>query len=213
MADFYFDKYEITVGRFRQFVKAGMGTRANPPAAGAGAHPLIAGSGWDSTWNTYLHANAVDMEAAVKCDASNQTWTDEAGSNESQPMNCLDWYLAFAFCAWDGGRLATDDSYAVYCGGSCRAQKVGSKSPKGDGKWGHSDLAGNVEEWTLDWYSSSYPTPCNNCSELTRASDRVVRGGSFYYGAEFLLSDYRYNFSDPKIPSRTIGARCARSNP
>jgi formylglycine-generating enzyme required for sulfatase activity len=241
VADFYLDKYEITVGRFRQFVKAGMGTQSNPPAVGAGAHPLIAGSGWDSTWNTNLHANAADMEAAVKCDAGHQTWTDKAGSNESQPMNCLDWYTAFAFCAWDGGRLATeaewnyaacggseqryypwsspvtsttiDDSYAVYCGGSCRAQMVGSRSPKGDGKWGHSDLAGNVEEWTLDWYSSSYSTPCDNCSELTSASDRVVRGGSFYYGAEFLLSDYRYNFSDPKIPSRTIGARCARTSP
>jgi len=30
------------------------------------------------------------------------TWTDTAGSNENQPVNCLDWYTAFAFCAWDG---------------------------------------------------------------------------------------------------------------
>jgi hypothetical protein len=45
VADFYLDKYEITVGRFRQFVNAGMGTQANPPAAGAGANPLIAGLG------------------------------------------------------------------------------------------------------------------------------------------------------------------------
>jgi formylglycine-generating enzyme required for sulfatase activity len=45
VADFYLDKYEITVGRFRQFVNAGMGTQASPPAAGAGAHSLITGSG------------------------------------------------------------------------------------------------------------------------------------------------------------------------
>ena len=44
VADFYLDKYEITVGRFRQFVNAGMGTQANPPAAAAGVHPLITGS-------------------------------------------------------------------------------------------------------------------------------------------------------------------------
>jgi hypothetical protein len=37
VADFYLDKYEITVGRFRAFVNAGMGTQASPPASGAGA--------------------------------------------------------------------------------------------------------------------------------------------------------------------------------
>ncbi|MGB8294575.1 MAG: SUMF1/EgtB/PvdO family nonheme iron enzyme, partial [Polyangia bacterium] len=55
--DFYLDKYEITVGRFRQFVNAGMGTQARPPASGAGANLAITGSGWDSTWNTNLAAN------------------------------------------------------------------------------------------------------------------------------------------------------------
>src|SRR5689334_21712444 len=48
VSDFYLDKYEITVGRFRAFVNAGMGTQASPPADGAGAHPKIPGSGWSS---------------------------------------------------------------------------------------------------------------------------------------------------------------------
>ena len=225
VADFYLDKYEITVGRFRRFVNAGMGTQASPPAAGAGAHPGIAGSGWDSTWNTNLPADTASLKAAMKCDATYQTWTDTAGSNESKPVNCLDWYTAFAFCAWDGGRLPTeaewnyaasggseqryypwsspatsttiDDSYAVYCGGSCSGtQNVGSKSPKGDGKWGQSDLAGNVWEWTLDWYASPYPMPCNNCADLTAASYRVFRGGSFDYDASYLRSAYR-DYDDP----------------
>src|SRR6187549_509212 len=34
VSDFYLDKYEVTVGRFRAFVDAGMGTRKNPPAVG-----------------------------------------------------------------------------------------------------------------------------------------------------------------------------------
>ncbi len=106
--DFYLDKYEITVGRFRAFVNAGMGTQAKPPAAGVGAHPGINDSGWDSTWNANLVANTAALTTALKCSANYQTWTDAAGSNESKPANCLDWYTAFAFCAWDGGRLPTE---------------------------------------------------------------------------------------------------------
>src|ERR1041384_1527074 len=57
ISSFRLDKYEVTVGRFRAFVQANMGTQANPPQAGAGAHTNIAGSGWDPSWNTRLVAN------------------------------------------------------------------------------------------------------------------------------------------------------------
>ena len=90
------------MGRFRQFVNAGMGTQTSPPAAGAGAHPWIAGSGWNSTWNTNLPADTPSLISAMKCNWDDQTWSDTAGSNESQPENGLDWYTAFAFCAWNG---------------------------------------------------------------------------------------------------------------
>ena len=73
VSDFYLDKYEITVGRFRQFANAGMGTQASPPAAGAGVHPLIAASGWDSGWNANLPADTVALKTAVKCESSFQT--------------------------------------------------------------------------------------------------------------------------------------------
>jgi formylglycine-generating enzyme required for sulfatase activity len=242
VADFYLDKYQITVGRFRQFVNAGTGTQASPPASGAGAHPLIAGSGWDLAWNANLSADAAALKASLKCSATDQTWTDTAGANESQPQNCMDWYTAFAFCAWDGGRLPTeaewnyaaaggseqraypwsipptsttiDDSYAVYCGSSCSGtQNVGSKSPKGDGKWGQADLAGNLWEWTLDWLGS-YQSPCSNCADLIdmSADSRVVRGGRFYGKAPELLSSYRGS-AVPAIRNHYIGSRCARAIP
>lgn len=47
--DFYVDKYEVTVARFRVFVNTGRGTQQNSPGEGAGAHPKIAGSGWNSS--------------------------------------------------------------------------------------------------------------------------------------------------------------------
>jgi formylglycine-generating enzyme len=239
VSDFCLDKYEVTVGRFRAFMGAGKGTQASPPAAGDAAHSLISGSGWDPAWNASLASDTTTLRSLVNCPPIYRTWTDDPGANESKPMNCITWYEAFAFCAWDGGRLPTeaewnyaaaggneqreypwssppsstniDDSYAVYCGGSCSsAQNVGTKSPKGDGKWGHSDLAGNVWEWTLDWYGT-YPLPCTNCASLGAASYRVIRGGSWDDVPSDVGSAGRGFLHAPG--DRGFGLRCARSSP
>jgi formylglycine-generating enzyme required for sulfatase activity len=108
VSDFYLDKYEVTVGRLRAFVNAGMGTQACPPGKGTGAHPKVAGSGWKSEWNSNLPATTASLKTALQCYAGYQTWTDTAAGDENKTANCLDWYTAFAFCAWDGGRLATE---------------------------------------------------------------------------------------------------------
>lgn len=85
---------------------------------------------------------------------------------------------------------------------------VGSK-PAGDGKWGQSDLAGSVREWTLDGYGN-YPTSCTDCVNLTDITERTIRGGSFL-GDEM---DLRTNVRDHSVPSlrdRSLGVRCARA--
>jgi formylglycine-generating enzyme len=84
VSSFVLDKYEVTVGRFRQFVEAGEGAQGSPPAAGAGAHPRLAGSGWDSAWNTNLAVDTAALKGRVKCDSTHQTWTDAPGVNEKR---------------------------------------------------------------------------------------------------------------------------------
>lgn len=120
---FRVDKFEVTVGRFRAFVAAGLGTRANPPAEGAGAHANLPGSGWSSSWNASLALDTAALTAALRCDAALATWTASASANENRPMNCLTWYEAMAFCAWDGGTLATEAewNYAAAGGSEQRA--------------------------------------------------------------------------------------------
>jgi sulfatase modifying factor 1 len=237
VSDFYLDKYEVTVGRLRKFVEAGMGTQKTPLAEGAGAHPKIPGSGWRSAWNSELAKDTAALKEALKCYHSYQTWTDTPGSNESKAANCADWYTAFAFCVWDGGRIATeaewmyaasggsehryfpwsnppksttiDDSHAVYCGGSCwHMQDVGTK-PKGDGKWRHSDLGGNAWEWTLDWNSSSFPMPCHDCAVVDGGEWRNGRSGAFDDLGSTLRSATRHVYAPDY--NGILGLRCART--
>jgi len=236
VSDFYLDKYEITVARLRAFVDAGLGTRSSPPAEGAGAHPRIRGSGWSSAWNGKLAPTTAALKAALKCHEAYQSWTDAPGPNERKPVNCVDWFTAFAFCAWDGGRLATeaewnyaaaggdeqryypwsspanstriDDTYAVYCGGTCRLQDVGSRSPKGDGRWGQSDLGGNVWEWTLDWSRDTYPLPCLDCAAMNGGIYRNFRSGSNDDIAATLRSSVRHVYY-PEYHG-VVGSRCVR---
>jgi formylglycine-generating enzyme required for sulfatase activity len=236
VSDFHLDRYEVTVGRFRTFVRAGFGTQSNAPQNGTGAHRRIAASGWSSTWNQKLATSTPALTAALKCHAGYQTWTDTPESNENKPINCLDWYTAFAFCAWDGGRLPTeaewsyaafggseqryypwsspptsttiDDSYAVYCGGTCQLLNVGSKSPKGDGRWGQADLGGNAWEWTLDTGAGAYPMPCQDCADVSAGAYRAFRSGSNDDIAATLRSAVRHLYY-PEYRG-VVGVRCAR---
>ncbi len=171
---FALDSFEVTVGRFRAFVAAGKGTRASAPAAGDGAHPKIPASGWDPAWNGQLAESRDALTAKLRCNPNTATWTPDAGEGDRRPINCLTFYEAFAFCAWDGGRLPTEAewNYAAAGGDEQRvypwstsqsagiderhasfgqpvARPVGTPS-RGRSRWGQYDLSGNVWEWTLD---------------------------------------------------------------
>jgi formylglycine-generating enzyme required for sulfatase activity len=104
--------------------------------------------------------------------------------------------------------------YGCYYGGGCTSVQaiapVGSVVA-GDGKWGQSDLAGNMWEWTLDWYQSMYPDPCTDCFASTAGADRVVRSGDFYHDGSYILASSRGGANGtPAIRDPARGIRCAR---
>jgi sulfatase modifying factor 1 len=245
VSDFSLDTFEVTVGRFRKFVEAY--TESWRPSEGQGAHPLIAGSGWQSDWDGLLPINGAALRTSLNCDVEYQTWTDAAGAGEQRPMSCVDWYQAFAFCAWDGGRLPTEAEweYAAAGGSDNRLYpwtsterintmavvgfalvdgvagfsdadipSVGSR-PLGRGRYGQHDLAGSMQEWTLDGYDSAWyagdGSSCTNCSNLDVGSMRVCRGGGWTVidSAAFVRSARRTP-NDPSERNRALGLRCAR---
>jgi formylglycine-generating enzyme len=290
VSSFRLDKYEVTVGRFRQFVAAVVGGWLPPAGGGKHTHlnsgqgvadssaPGSYETGWNAGWNNNLPGSAVGWSTTLACGGyGGDTWMSSVGANESLPIGCVNWYQAYAFCIWDGGFLPTeaewnyaaaggneqraypwsnpatdqtiDCSYAnydvpwpygttkVFCSPSFNLDthnflswNVGVHAPKGDGKWGHSDLAGNVVEWSLDWFAP-YVRPCNDCAFVSSASQpvtvRVQRGGSYLsppsgqqstaqgsngvtaVGSSVLTSSRIAN--EPSKGESMFGIRCART--
>jgi sulfatase modifying factor 1 len=259
LSTFRLDQYEVTVGRFRQFVGAVLGGWV--PTPGSGKHTHLNGGqglsatgggyepGWDASWTSDLPTTASGWDA----DLGGGTWTPAAGSNENLPISNVGWDEAYAFCIWDGAFLPSEaewnyaaaggsdqrmfpwsaafppgssdigctEAFYSTCSSSALPSAVGSVSPAGDGKWGQADLAGNVEEYSLDW-SANYTNPCSNCTDVTvtGAGGRSLRGGGFLLyspgGTSLLTASARLSTgtfaTGTGVPrTSTNGVRCARA--
>jgi formylglycine-generating enzyme len=258
VSTFRLDKYDVTVGRFRQFVRAWNGGAGWLPAAGSGKHTHLndgrglansaaAGTyetGWVASDDSSVAPTDPNLMACYSVDA---TWTPTAGTQENLPINCVTWQEAYAFCIWDGGFLPSEAEweYAAAGGSQQREYPWGSTAPGtssqyaiygcyyptgssisgcmdvvsiapvgtatlGAGLWGHLDMAGEMFQWTMDWYEA-YVDPCTDCAYLDAASVWVIRGGVFDDDvASTLLPSFRSDSYSPGTRLNFVGFRCAR---
>lgn len=160
VSNFRLDKYEVTVGRFRQFVTAWRGGWT--PSEGSGKHvhlnngkglvpggdmpALIATEAsyftridYEPGWSTSDNINIAPTDANLANDLCDfrQTWTPSPGSNENLPINCVTWWEAYAFCIWDGGFLpsSAEWEFAAAGGSQQREYPWGSTDPGIDNQY------------------------------------------------------------------------------
>lgn len=177
------DRYEVSIGRFRLFVDAY--ETARKPREDAGALPGLSGTGWRQEWSedpTLMPPSQDSLATGIKACGSLLD-----ADKVDMPARCINWYVALAFCIWDGGRLPAEaewvfaatngdeqryypwsdpaDSAAIEQSNACFRDSDHRWSeplpvgdrPDGAGKYGHQDLAGNVWELVNDSYGERLP--------------------------------------------------------
>ena len=146
-----------------------------------------------------------EMAAKGNCEKNGSTAGD-AGC--ASAMRTYPWGEPTATCSYAVMYDGTNDG----CGANA-TWAVGSKTA-GDSPYGLHDMAGNVWEWTRDWYSWTYygSSSATDPYDSASASSRVYRGGGFGGGAVDLRAGHR-DFSDPSAAANYIGLRCIRTYP
>jgi formylglycine-generating enzyme required for sulfatase activity len=198
---FYIDKYEVTNARYKRFTDAT-------------GHPV------PRHWK-----GGVIPEG-----------------KENHPVVYVNWFDADAFCRWEGKRLPDELEWEKAARGpdgtvfpwgnrfgldkantpqrwaslheSGGTMPVGS-FPAGKSYYGAYDMAGNVWEWTQNWY---LPYPGNQFpNSFYGHKNKVLKGGSWYdclsYGCGLSAPSYNRSRFTPKIRNNSFGFRCAATPP
>ena len=150
------------------------------------------------------------------------------------PVTFVAWDDAQAFCKWAGGRLPTEAEweYAARAGTTNQIwpldfktsrEKANFYGEEGNDRFpntspvkkfdpnafGLFDMAGNVWEWTADWYSETYygQSPEVDPTGPPTGRNRVIRGGSWYSDPRKHLR-MSIRFKGEKDGGNTVGFRC-----
>lgn len=212
---FYMDENEVTVAAYKACVRKGKCRKAGPKYADFSRpkQPINGVSWFDAKNFCAVHGKHLPTEAEWEKAARGTDGRTYPWGNE--PADC------------DRAVIKTK------AGRSCGVKKRGSHPEKGRvwvvGKkpaavHGLYDMAGNSYEWVADWFSPSYAEcgeacagvdpkgPCGGKAPCKGHHQRVVRGGSWYWGPDHARTFYRRRHLPKNDPYfHHFGFRCAAS--
>ncbi len=149
------------------------------------------------------------------------------------PVIQMTWEQAEAFCKFENKRLPTEAEWEyaargpdglmypwgndfdpqrvpAFAGDTVEAGSLDNASP-----FGVFDLAGNVVEWTADWYQPDYyqASPAENPAGPDTGRQKVLRGGSFGVNDRTVYTATRRYKQGPGYRDVDAGFRCAKDMP
>jgi len=210
--DYWIDQYDVTNAAFDAFVKAG-------------------GYSTDAFWSS----DGLAWKQSNKISGPDTTCT-QYSSEPQQPRVCVSWYEAEAYAKWRTQTAKDGTNYQLPTEAEWEYAARGPQSfiyPWGDGwdsskanventigktslvnqypagkSWvGAYDMAGNVWQWTADWYDAKYnSTPQSDPPGASSGQYRALRGGSWDAQQSSARSAYRPPF-DPAGRNSVSGFR------
>ena len=182
----------------------------------------------DTEGNPLIYLESPDQEIFVRTGIY-----QVAPSLNLRPVVEVTWWGARDYCGWMGSRLLTEAEWEKaargpdgrrYPWGNATPAKdllnfssnlnrtvdVGSY-PEGASPYGVLDMAGNVWEWTRDYWAEDYysVSPRENPTGPREGEDRAVRGGGYASPAVNVESAGR-GLDSPGFSGSQFGFRCAR---
>jgi formylglycine-generating enzyme required for sulfatase activity len=196
--DFYMDKYEVTQSRWEKRVKF------NPSK--------FTGSDLPVEQVNYYDVQKFISKSEGQCNLPTESQWEYAARGRAEVR-----YF------W--GNMMNDEYAWFEDNSGGKTQPVGQKKPN---QFGLYDMAGNVWEWTSDWYDAAYQRgKQNNPTGVPEGEFKVIRGGAFDSSAGALRITNRTwvhprNRMFPKVTTygqvintiyNFIGFRCVQSVP
>ncbi|MHB8996342.1 MAG: formylglycine-generating enzyme family protein [Armatimonadota bacterium] len=197
LSNFWIGKYEVTNAQYRAFCSAT--GRKFPPFSDRGDNQPVVGVSW--------------YDAAAYCTYYNYTMPTEAQweyaargtAGSTYPWGNGDTYIERRWCCYYFNLPPNGWTFPV------------GSFPKGASWCGALDMAGNVREWTADWFTYDYygmsVGELNPHSPDFDVYGRVIRGGGWNSQDFFLCRSAYRTYLHPTNAMLDIGFRVAINRP